>query len=132
MKRIEEIAFTKTILMLLLLLSFPAFAQNDRGIKRQSQRTALIIGNSAYQAVPLKNPVNDADDMAATLKNLGFKVILRKNVDQRTMEDTIRYFGRQLKDNGVGFFYFAGHGIQVEGRNYLMPIDANIESESDV
>jgi len=132
MKRVEEITFTKTILMLLLLLSFPAFAQNDRGIKLKNQRTALIIGNNAYQTVPLKNPVNDAEDMAATLRKMGFTVILKKNADHRTMEDTIRYFGKQLRKGGVGLFYFAGHGMQVDGRNYLIPIGAKIESESDV
>jgi len=63
---------------------------------------------------------------------MGFTVILKKNADQRTMEDTIRYFGKQLRGGGVGLFYFAGHGMQVDGRNYLIPIDAKIESESDV
>jgi uncharacterized caspase-like protein len=132
MQKIEEITFTKTIWLLLFLLSFPAFAQNDRGFKLKNQRTALIIGNSAYQTVPLKNPVNDAEDMTATLRKMGFTVILKKNADHRTMEDTIRYFGKQLRGSGVGLFYFAGHGIQVDGRNYLIPIDAKIESESDV
>mgnify|MGYP001819987242 CR=1 FL=1 len=100
--------------------------------KLHSDRYALVIGNSAYQTVPLKNPVNDAEDMTATLKKMGFTVILKQNADQRTMEDTIRYFGKQLRGGGVGLFYFAGHGMLVDGRNYLIPIDAKIESESDV
>ena len=132
MKRIEEITFTKTILMLLLLLSNPTFAQDDRGITLKSNRYALVIGNSSYQSAPLKNPINDAEDIAVNLRQLDFKVILKKNADQRTMEDTIRYFGKQLRNGGVGIFYFAGHGIQVGSRNYLIPIDARIESESDV
>ena len=132
MKMIGKTAFNKTILILFLFLSIPAFAQNDRDIKRQNHRTALIIGNSAYQTVPLKNPVNDAEDMTATLRKMGFTVILKKNADLRTMEDTIRYFGKQLRGGGVGLFYFAGHGMQVDGRNYLIPIDAKIESETDV
>jgi hypothetical protein len=121
-----------TTFFLFLLLSISAFAQENRGIKIHRDRYALVIGNSAYQTVPLKNPINDAEDMTATLRKMGFTVILKKNADQRTMEDTIRYFGKQLRGGGVGLFYFAGHGMQVDGRNYLIPIDAKIESESDV
>jgi len=124
--------FTVLISSLLFLCSPVALSAENRGIKLHVDRLALVIGNSAYQTAPLKNPLNDAEDMAATLKNLGFKVILKKNADQRTMEDTIRYFGKQLKNGGIGLFYFAGHGVQVGGRNYLMPVDAKIESESDV
>jgi len=132
MERIEKITLIITILALSFLLLFPAFAQNDRGIKIHSKRLALVIGNSAYKSSPLKNTINDAVDMTNNLQELGFKVILKKNADQRKMEDAIRYFGKQLKDGGVGLFYFAGHGIQVNGRNYLIPVDARIESESDV
>jgi uncharacterized caspase-like protein len=124
--------FTVLISTLLFLCSPVALSAENRGIKLHVERLALVIGNSAYQTAPLKNPLNDAEDMAATLRNLGFKVILKKNADQRTMEDTIRYFGKQLRNGGVGLFYFAGHGVQMEGRNYLMPVDARIESESDV
>jgi hypothetical protein len=116
---------------LFFIASVTPFAE-DRGIKVHVERLALVIGNSAYQTAPLKNPINDAEDMAATLKKLDFKVILQKDADHRTMEETIRYFGRQLKNGGVGLFYFAGHGVQVEGRNYLIPVDAKIESVSDV
>jgi hypothetical protein len=121
------------LISLLLFLSIPVvLSAEKRGIKLHVERLALVIGNSAYHTAPLKNPQNDAEDMAATLKKLNFKVILKKNADQRTMEDTIRYFGRQLRNGGVGLFYFAGHGVQVGGRNYLLPVDAQIESESDV
>jgi hypothetical protein len=124
--------FTVLISSLLLLYSPVALSAENRDIKLHVQRLALVIGNSAYQMAPLKNPLNDAEDMAVNLKNLGFEVILKKNADQRTMEDTIRYFGKQLRNGGVGLFYFAGHGMQVNGRNYLIPIDAKIESENDV
>lgn len=124
--------FTVLISSLLFLYSPVALSAENRGIKLHLQRLALVIGNSAYQMAPLKNPLNDAEDMALNLKNLGFDVILKKNADQRTMEDTIRYFGKQLRNGGVGLFYFAGHGMQVNGRNYLIPIDAKIESENDV
>jgi len=121
-----------TAIFLFLFFSISAFAQENRGIKLHSDRYALVIGNSDYQTSPLNNTGNDADDMNDSLKSLGFKVILRKNSGQRNMEDAIRIFGKQLKDGGVGLFYFAGHGMQVEGRNYLIPIDAKIDSESDV
>ena len=124
--------FTVLVSFLLFLCATVVQATQERGIKLKVDRLALVIGNGAYQTAPLRNPTNDAEDMAATLKKLGFKVILKKDADQRTMEDTIRFFGRQLRNGDVGLFYFAGHGIQVEGRNYLMPINAKIESESDV
>jgi hypothetical protein len=117
---------------MLLLFSSVALSAEKRGIKLHSERLALVVGNGAYQTAPLNNPINDAEDMAEILKKLGFKVILKKNADQRTMEDSIRYFGRQLRNGGIGLFYFAGHGMQVEGRNYLIPIDTRIESEADV
>ncbi len=124
--------FTVLITSLLLLYAAAVQAAQERGIKLNVDRLALVIGNGAYRTAPLKNSINDAEDMAATLKKLGFKVILKKDADQRTMEDSIRHFGRQLRNGGVGLFYFAGHGVQVEGRNYLIPVDAKIESESDV
>ena len=120
------------IIFLFLLFAVSAFAQSNRGMKLHSDRYALVIGNSAYQTAPLTNPVNDAEDMSSTLINMGFTVILKKNADQRTMEDAIRSFGKQLRKGGVGLFYFAGHGMQVDGRNYLIPVDSKIESESDV
>jgi hypothetical protein len=114
------------IMMLVLILFFVTDAA-------ATQRTALVIGNSSYQSSPLKNPVNDATDMAATLTRSGFAVSLKINADQRTMVTAIREFGRQIKqDGGVGLFYYAGHGIQVRGRNYLIPLEAVIESEGDV
>ena len=90
---------------------------------------ALVIGNSAYGADigPLQNPVNDATDMAATLRSLGFEVTLVLNATRQQMEDALAAFRRQLRPRGVGLFYFAGHGAQVEGTNYLIPIGANVE-----
>jgi uncharacterized caspase-like protein len=96
------------------------------------RRTALIIGNSAYGSGPLKNPVNDATDMAATLKKAGFTVTLRKNANLREMIESIEEFGNTLKRGGVGLFYYAGHGVQVGGVNYLLPIGARINKEGDV
>lgn len=95
-------------------------------------RTALVIGNGAYSSGPLKNPVNDATDMAAALKKAGFTVSFKKNAKLQEMEEAIEGFGNSLKRGGVGLFYFAGHGVQVNGVNYLLPIGAKINKESDV
>lgn len=96
------------------------------------QRLALVIGNAVYGFSPLKNPVNDASDMAVALQKIGFTVILKKNVNLKEMEESIRDFGGSLKKGGVGLFYFAGHGLQSGGVNYLVPIGAKIDKESDI
>ncbi|MCK5684427.1 caspase family protein, partial [bacterium] len=95
-------------------------------------RTALVIGNGAYKSAPLKNPVNDAEDMANVLTESGFKVTLKINASQREMETAVRIFGKVLRKGGIGLFYYAGHGLQLNGINYLIPVDAQIETESDV
>lgn len=95
-------------------------------------RSALVIGNAAYKISPLHNPVNDANDIAAALERNGFQVKLLKNGKKRQMEDAIRTFGKKLRNGGVGLFYFAGHGVQYEGRNYLVPVSARIEDEADI
>jgi hypothetical protein len=98
-------------------------------------RVALVIGNSAYTDAPLANPANDAALMAATLRDLGFDVIEHTDTDQNTMKRAIRDFGDHLERSGrdtIGLFYYAGHGIQVDGVNYLVPVNAVIERESDV
>jgi hypothetical protein len=97
---------------------------------RAEPRTALVIGNSAYRENPLRNPVNDARAMAKTLGDLGFTVLIHENANKRTMETAVIEFGRKLAEGGVGFFYYAGHGLQVRGRNYLVPVDAEIDNEA--
>jgi len=124
-----------TVLMsVLFVICFAAALHAEyRGITQHVQRLALVIGNGAYlKTAPLNNPINDAVDVTSVLTDMGFEVVLRLDADQKTMEDAVRYFGRLLNRGGVGLFYFAGHGVQVEGRNFLLPIDARIESESDV
>jgi hypothetical protein len=115
------------IVLLVALIALPVSGQ-----AATEQRTALVIGNSAYSDAPLRNPVNDATDMAAALKELGFSVTLRTDANQRSMEEAIRNFGKSLRSGGVGLFYYAGHGIQYRGRNYLIPVHAGIQSEADV
>ena len=96
----------------------------------EEPRIALVIGNSAYRESPLRNPVNDVRAMAQRFKELGFTVLVHENATKRTMEAAIIDFGRRLAEGGVGAFYYAGHGLQVRGRNYLVPVDADIEDEA--
>jgi len=95
-------------------------AHNTHGAER---RVALVVGNSSYQDAPLKNPVNDADAMAHALRETGFEVIIRKNTDRRGLYLAIKDFGQRLKRSDVGLFYYAGHGVQVENSNFLLPVD---------
>jgi uncharacterized caspase-like protein len=117
---------TATVALLLALLCTGAGAQSSQA------RVALIIGNGAYQFDKLRNPVNDATDVADALKPFGFKVILRTDATQRQMKRALRDFRSELRRDGVGLFYYAGHGVQSKGRNYLVPVGADIEQESDV
>ena len=98
----------------------------------EDTRTALIIGNSHYKVGVLKNPLHDAQDIADALRQQGFAVTLKLDGTQEQMESAISEFGRKLYQGGVGLFYYAGHGVQVDGENYLVPVEARIESESDV
>ena len=95
-------------------------------------RVALVIGNSDYQNSPLKNPGNDAEAMARALSQVGFEVIKKTNLTQKEMKMAIDEFGRRLGPDCVALFFFAGHGMQVNGNNYLMPLQTRIESEEDV
>jgi hypothetical protein len=141
--------FRKIISIGLLWVMFGGFqtnllqAQNidNRGVGNKSKNTqssekrlALVIGNSAYKnATPLPNPVNDAQDMAVILNSLGFEVLSETNQTKREMEILIRRFGEKLAgQGGVGLFFYAGHGLQVNGNNYLVPVEADIPKEDEV
>ncbi len=114
-------------LMAVLMLTGPAEAATFSG-----KRIALVVGNGKYPTAPLKNPVNDARAMAKTLKELGFEVTLRENSSQRDLAAAVRQFGSSITPGSAAVFYFAGHGMQVKGRNYLVPIDADIQLEDEV
>ena len=96
------------------------------------KKLALLIGNGAYPDAPLQNPANDARAMAAALKRLGFDVIVKEDAGQKEMKQTIDQFGQALKDYDVGVFFYSGHGVQVNGQNYLIPVDADPKSVNDV
>ena len=118
--------FAASLFALAALLAGIAPAAADK-------RVALVIGNSAYENVPrLTNPSNDAADVAAKLKALGFEVVEGIDLGKRDMEKRIRAFAEALSGADVGLFYYAGHGLQVDQRNFLAPIDAQLKSESDL
>ena len=108
---------------LLLLAALPALA---------AERVALVIGNAAYPANLLRNPVNDARAMGQALGRLGFEVVLLTDGDQKTMQRTIGQFSRKLRGAKVALVYYSGHGIQAGGINYMIPVDAQLESEGDM
>ena len=98
-------------------------------------RQALVVGNAEYPApeAALRNAVNDARSVGAALRRVGFQVEVLENADHAAMRHAIRAFEDRLRrDRGVSFVYFAGHGLQLAGRNYLMPVGAGVVSERDV
>ena len=117
------------LMLCTLVVLGPAVAQATE------PRIALVIGNSEYASGSLANPANDARMIAESLSNLGFNVVTRRNADQMTMKRAIQDFGARLQKAGpgsVGLFYYAGHGVQLNGRNYLIPTGAHIDREGDV
>ena len=97
------------------------------------KRVALVVGNSAYVEAPaLPNPINDASDMAAALQKVGFEVILGLDLGKVAFDGKVRDYARALEKADVAVFFYAGHGLQVGGRNYLVPVDARLKSERDL
>jgi len=119
-----------TLLLAIFLSISPVLAK---------QKVALVIGNANYPGqtynnlfTPLKNPVNDAEDMKAVLEDYDFEVILLKDGEMENMEDAIDEFEKRLENSEVGLFYFAGHGVQIEGTNYLIPVGKKFRSAKPV
>lgn len=127
-------AFTRTRHALHALCALCAVACFAGPVHAAGQpRIALVVGNANYEDSPLANPVNDATDMAKELKRLGFAVTLRTNQNADQLKELIADFGDQLaRSKGVGLFYFAGHGVQVKGQNYLLPVGRRYRRERDV
>jgi len=121
----------RAVLALTLALTL-ALSASTAWAATAAPRVALVIGNSAYESLPLKNPANDATDMGNMLKKMGFEVISQLDASQKQMENAIRAFQARLGKETVGLFFYAGHGMQVGGVNYLVPVGAKITQESDV
>jgi uncharacterized caspase-like protein len=96
------------------------------------RRIALVIGNGAYKLAPLKNPVGDASAVADSLQALGYEVTRRQNTDLRTLIESLREFSQQAQGAAVRLLFYAGHGLQAKGRNYLMPVDVEPQSEDEI
>lgn len=99
---------------------------------QQEPRHALVVGNAGYATAPLLNSVNDATAVAKVLEKAGFTVDLKINATQKQLQDAVSVFGDRLKAGGAGLFYFAGHGVQIKGRNFLMPVGSDIKREDEV
>ena len=95
-------------------------------------RIALVIGNGAYRTAPLKNPTGDAGAVAGMLRGLGYDVTLRQNTNLRELIESLREFSIRAPKASVRMLFYAGHGVQVKGRNYLVPVDADPKSEDDI
>jgi len=120
-------------LLLLCAAGMPRSGMSAGVAEATNKRVALIVGNAAYKSAPLKNPVNDARALARALSQLGFEVQLEENVSHQGFMNALRTFGNRLRETqGVGLFYYAGHGMQIKGGNFLIPVDAAIEAEDEV
>jgi len=124
----------RTIRLSAAFLVYAALLAQDRGVRpiTVERKQALIIANWEYPREPLKNPANDAVAMEAALRRLGFEVRTLRNLDLRHMEEAVDDFSSRLTSGSFGFFYFAGHGMQVDYTNYLLPVDFAATSEADV
>ncbi|MEE8436458.1 MAG: caspase family protein, partial [bacterium] len=134
------LAIGMTLALLLAMAGERLAQQGDRAVRVQGrqtpgneQRVALVIGNSAYTRISkLRNPVNDAQAMTRVLKLSGFQVTTLIDADRKKMLRAVTRFGKQLRNGGVGLFYYAGHGVQARGRNYLIPLGAEVEDVPDL
>ena len=111
------------LVIFLLAVAFVAVAD---------QRYALVVGISDYEESPLKNPTNDAADMTTALMEVGFSVQHLENVSRKEFRRAIREFSDKLSEEDIGLFYFSGHGVQVKGENFLIPIGADIQAAFEI
>lgn len=115
-----------------LSLAAAAFPQDRRvPLATSPQQVALVVGNDAYPTMPLRNAVNDARAVAAALRDVGYRVDLVLDADLPVLERAVTSYVSRLRPGDVGLFYYAGHGIQVEGVNYLLPVSFSARDEVD-
>lgn len=120
---------TLPIFLVLMVVFFPSSITATPAVPEK--RVALVVGNWDYQHSPLINPEYDAAGMAATLDQLGFEVMHRTNLGQTSLHQAIEEFGEKIRGGGVGLFFYAGHGVQVQGKNFLVPPGSEFEDEED-
>lgn len=121
----------RAIMMLSALAGL--LATTVTGAAQAAERVALVIGNSAYAATSeLRNPRNDAEAVAAALTRLGFRVVKGIDADQASLRRLVRTFSHDIETASIALFFYAGHGLQLNGKNYMIPVDARLESEADV
>jgi uncharacterized caspase-like protein len=133
----KQLQFILSLLLCFLLVASAQAAQRSlrpiSGSEQAQKRVALVIGNAAYQgAPPLRNSVNDAHAISNALNALGFEVIELTDASQKEMNRAITAFGEKLDSDTAALFFYAGHGLQVRGKNYIVPVDAEIKTESAV
>ena len=110
----------------------PTTLKPQQSASLSERRLALVIGNGSYRSSPLKNPRNDVQAMTTALTRAGFEVMAHNDLDFRAMRNAIREFGDKLTRYDVGLFYYSGHGVQVEGNNYLIPVDSDIRRVDEI
>jgi len=126
---LEEVVVTKQPETLVL----SSEAITGAKVEKEEIKVALVIGNASYtKSAKLKNPLNDANGMDSALTKIGFQVIKVLDADYNAMRKGLSEFSKIAKDADVALFYYAGHGLQVDGENYLVPINANIETKEQV
>jgi len=120
-------------LIFLIAILVPLASSQDRRLVRESnRRVALVVGNADYPTSPLRNPVNDAQALSASLRQVGFEVMSATNTNLQALDRAVSSFTSSLRKDDVALFYYAGHGLQVEGENYLVPVDFRADQEADL
>jgi len=108
-------------------------ASTGASVWAADKRVALVVGNARYPSAPLNNPENDAHVVAATLRRLGFEVLEHVNLPVKDFRRILREYSKRVQDTeGTALFFYAGHGVQIDGRNYLLPVDINVRDEYEI
>jgi len=118
MRRITSVSLNAVLTLVFWMVLAPA-----AGHAQEGKRIALVVGNNTYALSPLRNAVNDARVMDQALRNAGFRTILRENVTKTALEEAVAEFLQQLGPDDTALFYYAGHGVQIENENFLIPVD---------
>jgi ankyrin repeat protein len=138
---LRRVSLALAVMVWISAICTPACAQasgsDQKAIVRvpsptSQKKVALVIGNKNYADMPLRNPVNDAHDVSRVLTRLGFAVTTKADLDQKSLEGSIHQFSQETKDADVALFYFSGHGCQVKGENYLVPVGYVFQAEADI